>query len=60
MAANEAMRQSRLVLVTVENRCSVTPEGTELPLIQVEIDKDVVNEICFLILDIVCFTLCFS
>ncbi|XP_071803820.1 ubiquitin carboxyl-terminal hydrolase 40-like isoform X1 [Asterias amurensis] len=41
LAANEAMRQSRLVLVTVENRCSVTPEGTELPLIQVEIDKDV-------------------
>ena len=47
MAANEAMRQSRLVLVTVENRCCVAPEGTELPLIQVEIDKDVVNELCF-------------
>ncbi|XP_038044893.1 ubiquitin carboxyl-terminal hydrolase 40-like [Patiria miniata] len=41
LAANEALRHSRLVCLTVENRCAAVAQATDWPLMQVEIDKDV-------------------
>ncbi|XP_022086009.1 LOW QUALITY PROTEIN: ubiquitin carboxyl-terminal hydrolase 40-like [Acanthaster planci] len=41
LAENEALRQSRLVCLTVENRCLSVPQGTDWPSIPVEVDKDV-------------------